>query len=278
MKPVYRLYSKYIAFILACFLLAFLFRLFFISHPKSSRDLAEIQKEGVLRVVTEYGMNSYYVSGDTIAGFQYEMAHWLADALGVELDISLENNLSKCIQGLNKQKYDIIARNIPVTSENKKVVSFTDPIVFDRQVLVQRTAKYNDGLAPIRNQIDLGQKTVYVPENSPAILRLRNLSEEIADTIYMVEEKRYAAEQLIYMIVNKEIDYAVIDRQTAHIFQKRFPELDIQTDIGFTQLQSWAVRKDAVVLIDSINKYLERPNNQKHSEISNHKSLITNIF
>ena len=221
------------------------------------RDFAEIQTEGVLRVVTDYDATGYYVSGDTIAGFQYEKTRALAKHLGLKLEIVLENNLSTCFSGLNARKYDIIARNIPVTTDNKQVVNFTEPILLDRQVLVQRTREYNDKRPPIRNQIELGQKTVFVPEDSPAILRLRNLAEEIADTIYIVEEKQYAAEQLIYMVAKGDIDFAVVDRQTALTYTKRFPELDVATDIGFTQIQSWAVRHESVVLLDSINAFLE---------------------
>lgn len=252
-----KLYIRYIACILIAFPVVFLFRYFFLSEVKEGRDFEEIRREGILRVVTDYSANGYYIDGDTVAGFQYEMIHSLAEHLQLKAEIRLENNLSKCIGGLNAQQYDIIARNIPVTTDNKREISFTNPIVFDRQVLIQRTAKYNDNIPPIRNQIFLGRKTVYVPENSPALLRLNNLSEEIADTIFVIEEKQYAAEQLIYMVVNKEIDYAVIDRQTASTYQKHFPSLDIKTDIGFTQIQSWAVRKGSPVLRDSINSWLK---------------------
>lgn len=224
--------------------------------PKPVRDFEEISREGVLRVVTDYSPDGYYVSGDTIAGSQYEMVNALARHLGVKAEIHVENNLSQSLKGLHSQRYDLIARNIPITTETKKEVAFTNPIVFDKQVLIQRTAAYNDGIEPIRNQIELGRRVVHVPENSPVILRLHHLSAEIADTIYIVEEKQYAAEQLVYMVVNREIDYAVIDRQTALLYKKRFPALDMQTDIGFTQIQSWAVRQESPALLDSINSWL----------------------
>lgn len=254
---VRKLYLRYIVYLILCFSAVSIFRLACVSQLQKGRDFKEIREEGVLRVVTDYGVNSYYVKGDTIAGFQYEMAHQLAKHFNLKLEIFLENNLSECIEGLNERKYDLIARNIPVNSENKKTLLFSHPIVFDKQVLIQRTAQSNEGQDPIRNQIDLGQKTVYVPEDSPAILRLHNLSEEIADSIYIVEEQKYAAEQLVYRVVNKEIDYAVIDRQTALVYKKQFPALDIQTDIGFTQILSWAIRKESPALRDSINAWLK---------------------
>ena len=39
---------------------------------------------------------------------------------------------------------------------------------------------------------------------------------------------------------------------------ERMNELDIQTDISFTQLQAWAVRKSSPILRDSLNVWLKR--------------------
>jgi hypothetical protein len=56
---------------------------------------------------------------------------------------------------------------------------FTDPIVLNKQVLVQRTEEANQGIKPIRNQLDLAQRRLYVPKDSPAKLRIENLSHEM---------------------------------------------------------------------------------------------------
>ncbi|MDR1121369.1 MAG: transporter substrate-binding domain-containing protein [Dysgonamonadaceae bacterium] len=227
------------------------------AKPLPVRDFHDIEKERTIRIVTEYGANSYYVSADSIDGFQYELAKALGAHFGWQVTFFLENNLAHSIHGLKMQTYDLIARNIPVTTENREDLLFTDLILLDRQILVQRTESSNRGVPPVRNQIELGKKTLYVPENSPGILRLKNLSEEIADTIYILEEKQYAAEQLIFMVARGDIDFAVVDYQTALKYQQYYPELDIDTDIGFTQMQSWAVRKESPLLLDSVNAWLK---------------------
>mgnify|MGYP000674131661 CR=1 FL=1 len=83
---------------------------------------------------------------------------------------------------------------------------FTEPIVLNKQVLVQRTAEANNGQAPIRNQLDLAQKTLYIPKDSPALLRLQNLGHEIGDTIYVVEDELYSTEQLMIMVAKGDIE------------------------------------------------------------------------
>lgn len=229
---------------------------FFFLQKSGPRDYQEIAKEGVLRVVTEYNQSGYYVSGDTIQGFQYDLLKAISTVSGIQLEIFLEMGLPESFDGLTNQQYDIVARNIPITSELKNEYAFTDHIVLNKQVLVQRTEEANAGVQPIRNQLELSGKTLHVPENSPAILRIRNFQHEIADSIYIVEDAQYSTEQLIIMVAKGEIDYAVCDLQLTLKYADSFPEIDFRTDIGFTQLEAWALRKDSPALLDSLNHWL----------------------
>lgn len=222
------------------------------------RDYPEIKEEGILRMITEYNQSGYFVSGDTVQGFQYELSQAIAKLSGLEVQTHLDMSLAKSFEELSDNKCDVIARNIPITSEMRENYLFTEPIVLNKQVLVQRTAEANNGQAPIRNQLDLAQKTLYIPKDSPALLRLQNLGHEIGDTIYVVEDELYSTEQLMIMVAKGDIDYAVCDQQIARMTQKKLPEVDILTDVSFTQLQSWAVRKDSPVLLDSLNSWLQQ--------------------
>lgn len=220
------------------------------------RDYPEIKQEGILRVVTEYNQSGYYIAGDTIEGFHYELSQAIAKISGLEVQTHLVMSLSESFAMLSDNQSDVIARNIPITSEIKEDFLFTEPIVLNKQVLVQRTEKANNGIKPIRNQLDLAQKTLYIPKDSPALLRLQNLGHEIGDTIFVKEEEVYSSEQLAIMVAKGDIDYAVCDQQIARLSKGQLPEIDIDTDISFTQLQSWAVRKSSPILLDSLNSWL----------------------
>lgn len=251
---------KLLLIYIALLLVALAIMSFLILRMRSAaqRDYDEIEKEGILRIVTEYNQSGYFLSGDTIQGFQYELCKVISEYSGLNVEMHLEMNLDKSFEGLERKHYDVIARNIPTTSELKNNYLFIKPIVLNKQVLVQRTAAGNDGIKPIRNQLELAKKTLYIPQNSPAILRLHNLQYEIADTIHIVENPIYSCEQLIIMVAKGDIDYAVCDRQIARLSKKQFPEIDIDTDISFTQLQSWAVRKNSPELLDSLNHWFQR--------------------
>ena len=223
---------------------------------KPKRDLPEIKAKKTLAVVTEYNSLDFYVSGDSIAGSQYELCRYIAQRSGLTIHIFLENDFETAIKKLENNTYDVIAQNIPITNENKQFLAFTVPITQNKQVLLQRKRNTADSVLFIASQLDLANQTIYVTKNSPAILRLNHLAEEIAEPIHIKEITGYTSEQLIYMVAKKEIDYAVVDKEIAIKNAPMFPELDFSTDISFTQLQAWALRKTSPVLLDSLNVWI----------------------
>jgi ABC-type amino acid transport substrate-binding protein len=213
-----------------------------------TRDLPEIMKHKTLNVVTEPNPVDYFV---------YELCKYIGKRSGLTVQIFSESDFDLCIKGLQNKTYDVIARNIPITNENKKYLAFTTPITISNQVLVQRKPDKEDTTRIfIRNQIDLADKTVYVIKNSTVVLRLKNLSEEIAEPIHIQEVSDNSPENLIYMVCNKEIDYAVVDKALAKKIAAQLPEIDYSMDIGFNQLQAWAVRPSSPGLLDSLNVWI----------------------
>jgi ABC-type amino acid transport substrate-binding protein len=221
------------------------------------RDLPEIMKDKTLNVVTELNSADYFVSGNSTAGFRYELCKYIGKRSGLSVRIFSESNFNLCIKGLQNNTYDIIAGNIPVTNENRKYFLFTVPITIGKQALIQRKPNEKDSTQVfIHNQIDLADKTVYVPQNSAAILSLKNLSEEIAEPVHIREVPDNSSENLIYMVYNKAIDYAVTDKAIARGIASQLPEIDYSMDIGFNQLQAWALRLSSPVLADSLNVWI----------------------
>ena len=62
------------------------------THP---RDYEEIEKFGILKVVTEYNSLSYFVDGDTISGFQYELIKAFAQDKVLKMKITPEMSFEK---------------------------------------------------------------------------------------------------------------------------------------------------------------------------------------
>lgn len=221
------------------------------------RDYKEIESANTLNIVTTLDPVGYFVSSDTISGFNHELIKALQQYTNLNFKVSLEYSLEESFKKLKSGQYDIIARNIPITSDLKNTYSFTKPIVLNKLVLVQLKDP-TDGNQPIRNLLKLAKKTIYVPKSSPVELRLRNLSTEIGDTIFIVKDSVYETTQLATMVAVGDIDYTVADEKTAQILASKMPELDIETQIGFTHLEGWAVRSNSPELLDSLNAWIDR--------------------
>lgn len=223
-------------------------------HP---RDYAEIVAEGILRVATEYNSISFYVDNDTVSGFHYELIKAFARDKGLEAKIDPVMSFNKRLEGLSTGMYDVIAYGILATSELKDSLLLTSPIVLNKQVLIQRRITGENDSLYIKNQLDLAGHTLHVVKGSPAIMRIRNLGNEIGDTIYVKEVEKYGSEQLIAMVAHGDIDYAVCDESIARAQADSLPQIDINTAISFTQFYSWAVSKQSPVLLDSLNSWLK---------------------
>ena len=250
------LYNKKMASIISA-AVVLLFVLITCSVEKDEfRDYDEVVESGKLRVVTDYNSINYYILGDTAVGFQYELVNALCDSLNLEPEWIIENSFDESLRMLQDGEVELIARNIPITTELREKVAFSEKIIQLPQVLVQRKAKFNKGIKPVRNQLLLAGKTVYVPKNSPSILRINNLADEIADTIHIVQDDKYESEQLMMMVAKSEIDYAVCNQQIAKRNAVMMPELDINTAIGFVQIQAWAMNLSSEELKAKVDSFL----------------------
>lgn len=257
LKPVKVSKTSLVILTISVVVLAALIWKFYAIGDEEKRDFAEIKKSGIIRIATEYNSVGYFVKGDSIRGFQYELALLLEKRFGIKVEVIPQMNLQESMDGLNNNSIDIVARPITVTTQLRSLYHFTQPILLNKQVLIQRKAGFGKPSALIRNQIELARKTLYVHKNSPVLLRIRNLSIEIGDTIYMKEDEKYGDEQLIAMVSGGVIDYAVCDESIAQQLRDQYPGIDFGTDISFTQLQAWMVRKESKTLLDSLNIWLK---------------------
>jgi membrane-bound lytic murein transglycosylase MltF len=167
-----------------------------------------------------------------------------------------EIDFAKRLKLLTSGKCDIITGPLPVLSNLRSSISYTVPIFESYLVLVQRDTESNKGKKPIRDQILLGGKELIIVKNSPNIGRIHHLAAEISDSIYIRELIGRKSRDLMEAVSKGLADYAVSDRYVALSYLKVYPNLDIQTNLGLTQLQAWAVRPQKHTLLDSLNTFL----------------------
>ena len=233
------------------------------------RDYEAILQSGVLRATTEYNAISYYVDGDTVSGLHYELLQAFAKAHGLQVELTPEMSFEKRMQGLCNGEFDLIAHGIQNTIELKDTLLLSAPILRNRQVLVQREPTSLNDSNYIKSHLELAGKTLHVVKGSPSILRIHNLSNEIADTIYIKEVANYGPEQLLSLVAHGDIDYAVCDESVARAMIDSLPQIDIHTAISFSQFYSWGVNKQSPALLDSLNQWL-----RSYKQTKEYKQLI----
>ncbi len=226
--------------------------------------LDTILKYKKLRAVTDYGSNSYLIYRGAPIGYQYEMLKAFTEYLDVNLELVIESDMHKSIKMLDGYETDLLAMGLTVTNTRKEYMCFTDPIFTTRQVLVQRKPEgyYNMATADeinshlIRKPLELGGNTIYVQKGTVFSDRLRSLSNDIGDSIRIVE-KNMEMEELIEAVANDSIDYTVADEHIAIVLSRTYPNLDVHTPVSFSQKIAWAAKKGQGGLIDTINVWLK---------------------
>lgn len=223
------------------------------SLPSNKKfDLQQIRKKGKLVALTGYSYNSYFLYRGTPLGYEYELLKEFTDHLGVKLEIKLVKDMENIFDKLHQGEGDIVADNLIITGNHENLVSFSNPYITTRQVLVQKKTT-----SPIRDILDLEQKVVHVRKNSPFALRLKNIALETAIKIN-IEEVGGAVEteELIRMVSSGEIEYTVADKHTASFLIRQYSNIDISTPVGLSQQIGWAMRTEAEDLRMEVNAWM----------------------
>ncbi|UCH13487.1 MAG: transporter substrate-binding domain-containing protein [Bacteroidales bacterium] len=236
-------------------------------------DLDIIKDKGKIVVLTDFNSTSYFIYRGQPMGYQYELLQELADHFGLGLEVIVSNDLNNSFDKLESGEVDLIAANLTITKQRKKIMDFTTPHSKTRQVLVQRKPDNWESLDKksresvlIRDQLDLAGKTVYVQANSSHAFRLKNLSDEIGENINIIETKE-EVEQLISLVASGEIDYAVSDENVAQVNQSYYQNIDVETPVSFHQNLAWAVRNNSGKLLTEINNWLEQFKNTRQYKL-----------
>lgn len=227
-------------------------------------DLKKIVDSGVLRVITSYSPTGYFLYKGEIMGFEYELFKRLADHLGTTLEVVIAKNVDSVVPMLNRGDGDIIALGYTITSDRKEEVSFTEPYLVTHQSLIQKKPDNwrkmtldNIKKYLATDIIDLIKDTVAVRKESSYYARVAALSRELGDTVYIkVLPGNLSDEEIIQMVSEGQIKYAVVDHNKASIHSSFFPNIDIETPVSLSQRIGWAVRKSSPELLDIINKGL----------------------
>lgn len=227
-------------------------------------SIEKIQKRGTLIAVMDFNSTNYFIYRGEPMGYQYELLQLLAKHLDVKLEVKLENDIDENFRMLKEDECDIIAINLTITKERSKLIDFTYPHSQTHQVLVQRKPENWKKLTKqelerslLRNQLDIAGKVVYVQKGTSYAQRMKNLSDEIGDSINLIEKADKEVEELIELVARGEIEYTVADENVALVNQIYYPVLDVKTAVSFPQNLAWGLKKGDESLKTEIDNWLK---------------------
>ena len=245
--------------------------------------LANIRQRGKLVAITDNNPLNYFSYKGEKKGYQYDMLKSFADHLGVELELIVEADPYQALQYLRQSQVDVVAMELPPSSEIIGGTVFTDAFFDSRQVLVQRkpdnwrrlhNAKSAEKLV-IRNLAELSGQTIALPADSRKQYYLSDIQHATANSVDLIVLRDINNVELIEAVINKEIDYTLAYEHTAKAMAQIYPDLDINTPVSPEMHVSWTLRSGAVNLQDEMNQWI-RDHKDERSFAANYNKYYNN--
>lgn len=243
-QKIFRLIAIYSLLLLGVLAIMFLLR----ECSTATSQVQTVHNESAgdtIDVAIEYSPASMYIKSDTIGGLNYDIIRRVSVIADVPVKYHPVTSLEDAFNQLDNGVYDVIVADIPLTLDFQKRYRLSEPVYLDKQVLLQHvdTAKGAEQ-EEITSVLDLAGRQVWVVSGTPAEERLRSLSEEIGDTIYVRHSEEYGSELLAMLTSIGEVKLCVVNEKVAKAMAKDSPTVKISTDISFTQFQAWCLRSD----------------------------------
>lgn len=229
--------------------------------------MQRLQQRGKLVAVTNCELINYNTQNPTPSGFEYELLSDFCKTYGLELEMMVKENLDSCFFLLDSSKVDVVAVGIGSNKDMKKRYLLTDPILMQKSVLVQRLPKDWNKMSTanevenqlLQSSVDLAGKTVHLPQGSHEIKLLEHLSDQIGDTIYIVQCDSLNSVELVQAVSDGQIDYTVVEEYVARMASIGLRGLDTKLNVSVEQPLGWALQNhngDSSLLM-AINSWIE---------------------
>ena len=224
------------------------------SENDSVIDSVQYKLPDTLRVATLYSPTSYFIYRDAELGYDYSLVSQFCKDKSVAFHLVIAPNMSRMIEMLDSGKVDLIAYEIPKTSEYKSWVRHCGVVNYTTQVLVQPLINKKPSITDVTQLVG---KDVYVEKDSKYHQRIENLNDELGGgiNVHIVDKDTLITEDLIRMVSNGEIPLTIVDSDIASLNKTYYKDLDVSLQLSFSQQSSWAVSSKAAPLAKIIDEW-----------------------
>ncbi|WP_345552317.1 transporter substrate-binding domain-containing protein [Microbulbifer aestuariivivens] len=218
-------------------------------------DLADIRKRGTLRLLAPVGISEESLPRDGLPGSTWrELAEKFARSRGLQPQWVYVQSFADLIPALREGRGDIIAINFTRTKQRAEQVAFTRPLQYVRELLVTRTdAQRAESGQPVQVALRRGSAFAHAlaggSENAVATEQAGRF-----EIRYLDEPADY--DSLLGGVASGKYPATVVDSNLADALLPFYPELAVSETLNSKRAIAWAVRKQAPVLVQSLNEFL----------------------
>lgn len=219
------------------------------------RDFAEIKHSGVLRMITYYSSNTYFLNQGIEVGFEYEMVKEFARENDLALEVIIAGADENPFDLLNSGIGDVIAANYTITPERREVASFTRPYNLVDQILV-----YSTEISPYPETLEELSEAgipVSVRRNSSYFQRLNELNNKYGFDIQInILSDGLDTEASLVQVAEGELFATVADDNMFDAANRYMDGLIPGPTISEKDTIAWVIRNNAPDLESRMNRFM----------------------
>ncbi len=216
----------------------------------STLDL--IRERGELRVITLNSATTYYQDADGFNGFEYDLANWFAEYIGVEASFITFDEVAKLYPELHFNSGDIVAAGL--TNDES---SFSDTVDYGPPYFeITNQLVYRKGINDRpRAMQEVSGKSLAVLKSTAHSGILRDVRREIPELSW-TEIDDIAPDSMIQRVDSGDLDFILADSHEIALQRRYFPELRVAFEVGEPRQLRWAFnRGEDDSLKDAINRF-----------------------
>ena len=207
-------------------------------------NLDDIQKRGYIIVAMEgtWAPWTYHDENDKLAGYDVEVAKYIADYLGVEVRY-VEGEWDNLLIGVDGGMYDIMINGCDITEERKQAYDFSDPYAYDVTAVITDVNN-----TEINTLDDLkGKVTANTASSTYA-----KIAEEHGATVKPVDD---LAETFL-LLTNKEIDATINAEISYDYYMKTNPNSNFKIACYYDEIfdVGAVMKKGSTDLVNKVNE------------------------
>ncbi len=195
--------------------------------------LSQIKAQGELRISTLDSPLIYSTNKNGLSGFDYELAKYFADYLGVKLKVSIRNNVNEMFDDLENDNTDLLVAGL-IPTDGRLSHTYIGPAYYS----VSQQLVYRQGAPRPKSLNDLKGKLV-VAAGSTSITILKQLKQTQYPDLAWELSTEYSSKELLEQVIEGKLDYTLGDSITIAFLQRVHPQLAVAFDITDEEPVSW---------------------------------------